>query len=214
MTQNCKDFSFSAPKDDFKAVSALPSRIPAWPFPGCLVPQQRIYLFLGRIRNTWAPPSTAHCGVDGDGASWLDLARPTCAQVSLWLPSQREIPGVGMLTAPCDSPYIAPGDSSSNARDPSHLQSHKGPPRGALPCAGASARDGRGCVPVSEPGAPGTAEGCACPAALFPCSSGVSGAGGHPGALTVRRRREELPCPIHLLCRALRHRGSALRVLR
>ncbi|NXY25177.1 NLRP3 protein, partial [Atrichornis clamosus] len=27
-------------------------------------------------------------------------------------------------------------------------------------------------------------------------------------------RREELPCPIHLLCRALRHRGSALRVLR
>ncbi|NXE99649.1 NLRP3 protein, partial [Menura novaehollandiae] len=25
---------------------------------------------------------------------------------------------------------------------------------------------------------------------------------------------EELPCPIHLLCRALRHRGSALRVLR
>lgn len=67
---------------------------------------------------------------------------------------------------------------------------------------------------MSEPGAPGTAEGCACPAALFPCSSGVSGAGGHPGALTVRRRREELPCPIHLLCRALRHRGSALRVLR
>ncbi|NXH94770.1 NLRP3 protein, partial [Pachycephala philippinensis] len=27
-------------------------------------------------------------------------------------------------------------------------------------------------------------------------------------------RREELPSPIHLLCRALRHRGSALRVLR
>ncbi|KAM4778255.1 NACHT, LRR and PYD domains-containing protein 3-like isoform 1-T1 [Cyanocitta cristata] len=49
--------------------------------------------------------------------------------------------------------------------------------------------------------------------ASVPCS-GVSGAGGHPGVLAVRRRREELPCPIHLLCRALRHRGSALRVLR
>ncbi|NWV53756.1 NLRP3 protein, partial [Daphoenositta chrysoptera] len=48
--------------------------------------------------------------------------------------------------------------------------------------------------------------------ASVPCS-GVSGAGGHPGALAVRRR-EELPCPIHLLCRALRQRGSALRVLR
>ncbi|XP_036239182.1 NACHT, LRR and PYD domains-containing protein 12-like isoform X1 [Molothrus ater] len=45
-----------------------------------------------------------------------------------------------------------------------------------------------------------------------PCS-GVSGAGGHPGAL-VMRQREELPCPIHLLCRALRHRDSALQVLR
>ncbi|KAM3670137.1 NACHT, LRR and PYD domains-containing protein 12-like [Ammospiza maritima maritima] len=43
--------------------------------------------------------------------------------------------------------------------------------------------------------------------------SGVSGAGGHPGAL-VAWRREELPCPIHLLCRALRHRDSALQVLR
>uniref|UniRef100_A0A8C3VHA2 NACHT domain-containing protein n=1 Tax=Catharus ustulatus TaxID=91951 RepID=A0A8C3VHA2_CATUS len=30
----------------------------------------------------------------------------------------------------------------------------------------------------------------------------------------VVRRREELPCPIHLLCRALRHRDSALQVLR
>ncbi|NWT83740.1 NLRP3 protein, partial [Lanius ludovicianus] len=49
--------------------------------------------------------------------------------------------------------------------------------------------------------------------ASVPCS-GVSGAGGHPGALAVRRRREELPCSIHLLCRALRHRSSALRVLR
>lgn len=68
-------------------------------------------------------------------------------------------------------------------------------------------------MPVSEPGAPGTAEGCACPAALFPCSSGIPGAGGHPSALVVRRR-EELPCPIHLLCRALRHRDSALQVLR
>ncbi|XP_068050669.1 NACHT, LRR and PYD domains-containing protein 12-like [Anomalospiza imberbis] len=48
--------------------------------------------------------------------------------------------------------------------------------------------------------------------ASVPCS-GVSGAGGHPGALVVRRR-EELPCPIHLLCRALRHRDSALQVLR
>ncbi|NWS05187.1 NLRP3 protein, partial [Motacilla alba] len=45
-----------------------------------------------------------------------------------------------------------------------------------------------------------------------PCS-GVSGAGGHPGALAVRRR-QELPCPIHLLCRALQHRDSALQVLR
>ncbi|NXO79787.1 NLRP3 protein, partial [Sitta europaea] len=43
--------------------------------------------------------------------------------------------------------------------------------------------------------------------------SGVSGAAGHPGALVVRRR-EELPCPIRLLCRALRHRDSALQVLR
>ncbi|NXS32732.1 NLRP3 protein, partial [Pomatostomus ruficeps] len=34
-----------------------------------------------------------------------------------------------------------------------------------------------------------------------------------PCALAVRRR-EELPCPIHLLCQALRHRDSALRVLR
>ncbi|NXR47061.1 NLRP3 protein, partial [Hippolais icterina] len=34
-----------------------------------------------------------------------------------------------------------------------------------------------------------------------------------PCALVVRRR-EELPCPIHLLCRALRHRDSALQVLR
>ncbi|NXB11030.1 NLRP3 protein, partial [Cnemophilus loriae] len=48
--------------------------------------------------------------------------------------------------------------------------------------------------------------------ASVPCS-GVSEAGGHHGALVVRRR-EELPCPIHLLCRALRHRGSALQVLR
>lgn len=68
-----------------------------------------------------------------------------------------------------------------------------------------------GCVPVLE--APSSAEGCPCPAALFPCSSGVSGAGGDPNALGVRRR-EELPCPIHLLCRALRHRDSALQVLR
>ncbi|NXR94137.1 NLRP3 protein, partial [Hypocryptadius cinnamomeus] len=45
-----------------------------------------------------------------------------------------------------------------------------------------------------------------------PCS-GVSGSGGHPRALVVRRR-EELPSPIHLLCRALRHRDSALQVLR
>ncbi|NWW78463.1 NLRP3 protein, partial [Climacteris rufus] len=43
--------------------------------------------------------------------------------------------------------------------------------------------------------------------------SGASGAGGHPGALAVRHR-EELPSPIHLLCRALRLRGSALQVLR
>ncbi|XP_023802241.1 NACHT, LRR and PYD domains-containing protein 3 isoform X1 [Cyanistes caeruleus] len=48
--------------------------------------------------------------------------------------------------------------------------------------------------------------------ASVPCS-GVSGARGHPGAL-ILQRREELPCPIHLLCRALRHRDSALRVLR
>ncbi|RMB98028.1 hypothetical protein DUI87_25506 [Hirundo rustica rustica] len=48
--------------------------------------------------------------------------------------------------------------------------------------------------------------------ASAPCS-GVSGAGGHPNALVVRQR-EELPCPIHLLCRALRHRDSALQVLR
>ncbi|NWR45720.1 NLRP3 protein, partial [Regulus satrapa] len=34
-----------------------------------------------------------------------------------------------------------------------------------------------------------------------------------PGAL-VMRWREELPCPIYLLCRALRHRDSALQVLR
>ncbi|NWH85109.1 NLRP3 protein, partial [Aegithalos caudatus] len=45
-----------------------------------------------------------------------------------------------------------------------------------------------------------------------PCS-GVSGAGGHPNTPVVRRR-EELPCPIHLLCQALRHRDSALQVLR
>ncbi|XP_015485602.1 NACHT, LRR and PYD domains-containing protein 12-like isoform X2 [Parus major] len=48
--------------------------------------------------------------------------------------------------------------------------------------------------------------------ASVPCS-GVSGAGGHPSAL-ILRRREELPCPIHLLCQALRHRDSALQVLR
>ncbi|NXC04931.1 NLRP3 protein, partial [Orthonyx spaldingii] len=48
--------------------------------------------------------------------------------------------------------------------------------------------------------------------ASVPCSA-APGAGGQPGALAVRRR-EELPCPIHLLCQALRHRGSALRVLR
>ncbi|NXA96023.1 NLRP3 protein, partial [Melanocharis versteri] len=48
--------------------------------------------------------------------------------------------------------------------------------------------------------------------ASVPCSRS-SGAGGHPGAFAVRRR-EELPCPIHLLCRALRHRDSALQVLR
>uniref|UniRef100_A0A674GUZ0 NACHT domain-containing protein n=2 Tax=Taeniopygia guttata TaxID=59729 RepID=A0A674GUZ0_TAEGU len=48
--------------------------------------------------------------------------------------------------------------------------------------------------------------------ASVPCS-GVSGAGGHPGALVVQRK-EEMPCPIHLLCRALRHRDSALQVLR
>ncbi|NWU22708.1 NLRP3 protein, partial [Dyaphorophyia castanea] len=71
--------------------------------------------------------------------------------------------------------------------------------------------DGLGCV---------TLQGCSFrwqdPEAELDASvprSGVSGAGGHPGALAVRRR-EELPCPIHLLCRALRHRGSALRVLR
>uniref|UniRef100_U3K8G0 NACHT domain-containing protein n=1 Tax=Ficedula albicollis TaxID=59894 RepID=U3K8G0_FICAL len=45
-----------------------------------------------------------------------------------------------------------------------------------------------------------------------PCSA-VSAAGAHPGALVVRQR-EELPCPIHLLCRALRQRDSALQVLR
>ncbi|NWT59760.1 NLRP3 protein, partial [Erythrocercus mccallii] len=43
--------------------------------------------------------------------------------------------------------------------------------------------------------------------------SGVSGAGGHPNASVVRRQ-EELPCPIHLLCQALRHRDSTLQVLR
>ncbi|NWW40369.1 NLRP3 protein, partial [Panurus biarmicus] len=48
--------------------------------------------------------------------------------------------------------------------------------------------------------------------ASVPCSA-VSGAGGHPDAL-VMRRQEELPCPIHLLCRALRHGNSALQVLR
>ncbi|NWZ34555.1 NLRP3 protein, partial [Brachypodius atriceps] len=44
-------------------------------------------------------------------------------------------------------------------------------------------------------------------------ASGVSKGGGHPDGLGVRRR-EELPCPIHLLCRALRHRDSALQLLR
>ncbi|XP_050192360.1 NACHT, LRR and PYD domains-containing protein 3-like isoform X1 [Myiozetetes cayanensis] len=47
---------------------------------------------------------------------------------------------------------------------------------------------------------------------LVPCS-GASGAGGRPGAI-AELRQEELHCPIHLLCRALRHPGSALRVLR
>ncbi|NXR69103.1 NLRP3 protein, partial [Rhadina sibilatrix] len=45
-----------------------------------------------------------------------------------------------------------------------------------------------------------------------PCS-GVSGAGGHANASIVQRQ-EELPCPIHLLCQALRHRDSVLQVLR
>ncbi|NXM71918.1 NLRP3 protein, partial [Serilophus lunatus] len=45
-----------------------------------------------------------------------------------------------------------------------------------------------------------------------PCP-GASGAGGGPGAL-AERRQEELHCPIHLLCQALQHSGSALRVLR
>ncbi|XP_027552166.1 NACHT, LRR and PYD domains-containing protein 12-like [Neopelma chrysocephalum] len=48
--------------------------------------------------------------------------------------------------------------------------------------------------------------------ALVPCS-GASGAGGRPGAI-AELWQEELHCPIHLLCRALRHPGSALRVLR
>ncbi|XP_064516034.1 NACHT, LRR and PYD domains-containing protein 12-like [Pseudopipra pipra] len=48
--------------------------------------------------------------------------------------------------------------------------------------------------------------------ALVPCS-GASGAGGRPGAI-AELRQEELHCPIHLLCRALRRPGSALRVLR
>ncbi|NWW11730.1 NLRP3 protein, partial [Oreocharis arfaki] len=60
--------------------------------------------------------------------------------------------------------------------------------------------DGLGCV---------TLQGCS-----FPWQDPAAELdAGHPGALTVRRR-EELPCPIYLLCRALRHRGSALRVLR
>ncbi|KFP73142.1 NACHT, LRR and PYD domains-containing protein 3, partial [Acanthisitta chloris] len=48
--------------------------------------------------------------------------------------------------------------------------------------------------------------------ASVPCS-GASGAGGHPGSLT-ERRREELHSPIHPLCQALLHSGSDLRVLR
>ncbi|NXH73394.1 NLRP3 protein, partial [Hydrobates tethys] len=43
--------------------------------------------------------------------------------------------------------------------------------------------------------------------------SGASGAGGRPRPL-AERRREELHSPIHPLCRALRHPGSHLRVLR
>ncbi|NXU24670.1 NLRP3 protein, partial [Thalassarche chlororhynchos] len=43
--------------------------------------------------------------------------------------------------------------------------------------------------------------------------SGASGAGGRPRPL-AERRREELHSPIHPLCRALRHPGSDLQVLR
>lgn len=51
------------------------------------------------------------------------------------------------------------------------------------------------------------------PGALSPRSSGASGAGGRPRPL-AEQRREELHPPMHPLCRALRHPGSHLRVLR
>ncbi|NXC16733.1 NLRP3 protein, partial [Corythaeola cristata] len=49
-------------------------------------------------------------------------------------------------------------------------------------------------------------------ATSLPCP-GASGAGGRPHPL-AEWRQEELHSPIHLLCRALRHLGSDLRVLR
>ncbi|NXG20841.1 NLRP3 protein, partial [Grallaria varia] len=47
---------------------------------------------------------------------------------------------------------------------------------------------------------------------LVPCSGALE-AGGRAGAI-AELRQEELHCPIHLLCQALRHPGSALGVLR
>ncbi|NXP18973.1 NLRP3 protein, partial [Scytalopus superciliaris] len=47
---------------------------------------------------------------------------------------------------------------------------------------------------------------------LVPCSGALE-AEGHPGAI-AELQQEDLHCPIHLLCRALQHPGSALRVLR
>lgn len=45
------------------------------------------------------------------------------------------------------------------------------------------------------------------------CSSGPSDAGAHPGPI-AEQQHEELHSPIDVLCRALRHPGSDLRVLR
>uniref|UniRef100_A0A8B9Z8H0 NLRP3 n=1 Tax=Buteo japonicus TaxID=224669 RepID=A0A8B9Z8H0_9AVES len=95
-TQNHKGFSFSTPKDGFKGISAPSTQTPACPFPGGLVPQQRILLTLGencgRIRIVQAPLSAACGGIDGDGASRLNFPGPNspiCAGVSVWLGSCR-----------------------------------------------------------------------------------------------------------------------------